>query len=94
MMETVSWKVRLKKFILWLGEELFGWGCMAFVTLLVWSRQTDVEREAIKVILESRDYSLIFVIFCGLAVLSLIVWLLFDGIRKLLIVAYKLFIKK
>lgn len=89
-----NWKNKLKRFILWLGEELYGWGCGFFVTLIVWSRQTDIERAAIKVILESRDYSLIFVIFCGLAVLSLGVWLLVEGIRKLLIVAYKLFIHK
>lgn len=93
-METSNWKINLTKFILWIGEELYGWGCMAFVTLIVWSRQTEVEREAIKVLIESRDYSLLFVIFCGLAVLSLVVWFLVEGIRKLLIVAYKLFIKK
>ena len=93
-MEEYNWKKELKKFFKQMLDMLFFQACMVFVCWIVYQYQDAKQLEAISYLIDSRDWSVFLILSSGVWLWAALVNWLAIGILKLIMVAYKLFIKK
>lgn len=94
-MEDYNWKRELKKLAIEMCDGFYSIACMAIIAwAIISNNQAEAELQAMDTLINSKNYGFLFVVIMGLAVCGFALRFIITGTYKVIIVIFKLFIRK